>query len=209
MGGRARGEGGPPVEGTAIMTATLPFVSPLLLLHENPEAVLAALRDGWVDHLGLADDQVTDEHVGYALRSGLLAECAAAFPDPRCEPEIPIQVLLTAGCPLGGSRAPSRGSMPSPGRGARSTPRCCWRSWGSMPPGCSRARASPAGVPRAKPSSMATCCASCCCRSRLSTARPGACRDRACWTGGTRAWDRRFCAWWAGEPAPGSGMSRS
>ena len=78
------------------MAANLPFVSPLLLLHENPEAVLAALRDGWIDHLGLAGDQVTDEHVGYALRSGLLAECAAAFPDPRCEPEIPIHVLLTA-----------------------------------------------------------------------------------------------------------------
>ena len=78
------------------MAANLPFVSPLLLLQENPEAVLAALRQGWVDHLSLAGDQVTDEHVGYALRRGLLAECAAAFPDPRCEPEIPIVVLLTA-----------------------------------------------------------------------------------------------------------------
>jgi hypothetical protein len=78
------------------MAADPPFVSPLLLLQENPEAVLAALREGWIDHLGLAGDQVTDEHVGYALRSGLLAECAATFPDPRCEPEIPIAVLLTA-----------------------------------------------------------------------------------------------------------------
>src|SRR5438309_11968173 len=78
------------------MAATSPFLSPLLLLEENPEAVLTALREGWVDHLGLAGDQVTDEHVAYALRSGLLAECAAAFPDPRCEPEIPIHVLLTA-----------------------------------------------------------------------------------------------------------------
>ena len=78
------------------MATKLPFVSPLLLLEENPEAVLAALREGWIDHLGLAGDQVTDEHVGYALRRGLLAECAAAFPDPRREPEIPIAVLLTA-----------------------------------------------------------------------------------------------------------------
>jgi hypothetical protein len=32
----------------------------------------------------------------YALKSGLLDECARAFPDPRWEPEIPRRVLLTA-----------------------------------------------------------------------------------------------------------------
>src|SRR6266516_7327326 len=41
-------------------------------------------------------DQVTDLHVRYALKSGVLAECAAAFPDPRLGPEIPLLVLLTA-----------------------------------------------------------------------------------------------------------------
>src|SRR5206468_1186328 len=38
----------------------------------------------------------TDLHVLYALRSGLIDECAAAFPDPRWDPQIPIRVLLTA-----------------------------------------------------------------------------------------------------------------
>jgi Transposase DDE domain len=78
------------------MMANTSFVSPLLLLTENPEAVLAALQAGWVDYLGLAGDLVTDEHVRFALQSGLLRECAAAFPDPRLEPEIPLLVLLTA-----------------------------------------------------------------------------------------------------------------
>src|SRR6266496_3037329 len=78
------------------MTASSECRSPLLFLRENPEAVLSALRQGWVEAMDAAGDQVTDLHVLYALRSGLLAECADAFPDPRVEPEIPIAVLLTA-----------------------------------------------------------------------------------------------------------------
>jgi hypothetical protein len=46
--------------------------------------------------LGGATDQFTDLHVLYALRSGLIDECAAAFPDPRGDPQIPLRVLLTA-----------------------------------------------------------------------------------------------------------------
>lgn len=72
------------------------FTSPLLFLRENPPAVMAALRQGRVDSMEAAGDQITDRHVLYALRSGLLAECADAFPDPRLEPEIPLLVLLTA-----------------------------------------------------------------------------------------------------------------
>ena len=72
------------------------FQSPLFLLRENPAAVLAALRQGRVEAMDAAGDQVTDEHVLYALRSGLLAECAATFPDPRLFAEIPMEVLLTA-----------------------------------------------------------------------------------------------------------------
>ncbi len=78
------------------MAASSDFVSPLRFLEENPAAVLAALRQGWVDYWDTAVDQVTDEHVRFALQSGLLAECAAAFPDPRLQPEIPPLVLLTA-----------------------------------------------------------------------------------------------------------------
>ena len=78
------------------MAASFDFRSPLLFLREHPEAVLAALRQGWVEAMDAAGDQVTDLHVLYALRSGLLAECAASFPDPRLNPEIPSAVLLTA-----------------------------------------------------------------------------------------------------------------
>jgi len=73
-----------------------PPLTPLQLLTENPAEVLKRLREGWIDYLEGANDQFTDEHVRAALRSGLLAECAAAFPDPRVAPEIPALVLLTA-----------------------------------------------------------------------------------------------------------------
>lgn len=66
------------------------------LFSENPEEVLKRLRDGSIEYLGSAVDQFTDLHVLYALRSGLIDECALAFPDPRFSPEIPLRVLLTA-----------------------------------------------------------------------------------------------------------------
>jgi hypothetical protein len=72
------------------------FTSPLRLFSENPEEVLARLRDGYIEYLGAAADQFTDLHALYALRSGLIDECAAAFPDPRWDPQIPLRVLLTA-----------------------------------------------------------------------------------------------------------------
>ncbi len=72
------------------------FTSPLRLFTENPVEVLKRLRDGYIDYLGGAEDQFTDLHVLYALKSGLIDECARTFPDPRCDPEIPIRVLLTA-----------------------------------------------------------------------------------------------------------------
>ena len=73
------------------------FTSPLRLFSENPEEVLARLRDGSIEYLGAAVDEFVDWHLLYALRSGLIDECAAAFPDPRWDPEIPIRVLLAAG----------------------------------------------------------------------------------------------------------------
>lgn len=72
------------------------FSSPLLLLRENPKAVLEALRMGRIESMDAAGDRITDLHVLYALKSGLLAEAAASFPDPRAHPEIPAHVLLTA-----------------------------------------------------------------------------------------------------------------
>src|SRR5438132_4078767 len=72
------------------------FTSPILLLRENRAAVLEALTLGRVDRMEAATEEITDWHLLYALKSGLLAECAAAFPDPRLFPEIPAHVLLTA-----------------------------------------------------------------------------------------------------------------
>jgi hypothetical protein len=72
------------------------FTSPLRLLTENPAAVLERLRQGEIEYLGEAGDRFTDLHLLYALQSGLLDECAAAFPDPRFAPEIPIRVMLAA-----------------------------------------------------------------------------------------------------------------
>src|SRR2546421_2658243 len=94
------------------------FTSPLRLFSENPEEVLRRLRDGYIEYLGGATDQFTDLHVLYALRSGLIEECAAAFPDPRWDPQIPLRVLLTAAVAggVGGGEAPlpNGGAPPSP-----------------------------------------------------------------------------------------------
>jgi hypothetical protein len=78
------------------MAPDTPFSSPLRFLADNPVVVLERLRQGYLDYMGWAADQVTDFHLLYALESGLLDTCADAFPDPRLNPEIPIRVLLAA-----------------------------------------------------------------------------------------------------------------
>jgi hypothetical protein len=72
------------------------WTAPLRLLSENPAEVLKRLREGAIDALEGAHDQFTDLHLLYALKSGLLDDCAAGFPDPRQEPEVPLRVLLAA-----------------------------------------------------------------------------------------------------------------
>lgn len=83
-------------ETALIMGIPTEFTAPIVLLRENRAAVLEALHQGQVDSIEAATDEITDLHVLYALKSGLLAECAAGFPDPRLDPEITAQVLLTA-----------------------------------------------------------------------------------------------------------------
>ncbi len=70
--------------------------TPLRLLTENPVEVLKLLREGGIEALEPGGDYLTDLQLLYALKSGLLTECAAGFPDPRYEPEIPVRVLLAA-----------------------------------------------------------------------------------------------------------------
>ena len=72
------------------------FDSPLQWYSENPAAVLQRLREGSMDYLGAAADRMTDLHLLAAIRSGLLDEWARAFPDPRCDPQVPLRVLLAA-----------------------------------------------------------------------------------------------------------------
>src|SRR3954453_13859852 len=78
------------------MTPETGFDAPLQFYAENPVAVLERLRAGEIDYMGAADDRLTDLHLLAAIKSGLLDEWAAAFPDPRWAQQIPIRVLLAA-----------------------------------------------------------------------------------------------------------------
>ena len=76
------------------------FTSPLRLFSENPEEVLTRLRDGCIEYLGAAVDQFTDLHVLYALKSGLIDECAAAMPQLGSNSMKAIAVMTRNRSPL-------------------------------------------------------------------------------------------------------------
>src|SRR6266567_9359129 len=62
----------------------------------NGDAVRQAIELGDLVHLDTASEALTDEFWLFAIRSGLLSKWAAAFPDPRQEPEIGMEVLVAA-----------------------------------------------------------------------------------------------------------------
>src|SRR5512132_3713523 len=62
----------------------------------NGEAVRQAIELGELVHLETASEELTDEFLLFAIQSGLLAKWAEAFPDPRHEPEIDMEVILAA-----------------------------------------------------------------------------------------------------------------
>src|SRR5256884_9595367 len=62
----------------------------------NGEAVRQAIELGELVHLDTASEELTDEFLLFAIQSGLLAKWAEAFPDPRDEPEIGMEVILPA-----------------------------------------------------------------------------------------------------------------
>ena len=62
----------------------------------NGEAVRQAIELGELVHLDTASEELTDEFLLFAIQSGLLEEWAEAFPDPRDEPEIGMEVILPA-----------------------------------------------------------------------------------------------------------------
>src|SRR5262249_39759795 len=62
----------------------------------NGEAVRQALELGEIAHIETASAELTDEFLLFAIKSGLWKSWAASFPDPRCEPEIALEVIVAA-----------------------------------------------------------------------------------------------------------------
>ena len=62
----------------------------------NGEAVRQALELGEIAHIETASEELTDEFLLFAIKSGLLKGWAESFPEPRCEPEIAMEVILAA-----------------------------------------------------------------------------------------------------------------
>jgi len=66
------------------------------LVARNGEAVRQALERGEVLHLDTASEEITDEFLLFAIKSGLLQQWAEGFPDPRHWSEIGCEVILAA-----------------------------------------------------------------------------------------------------------------
>jgi hypothetical protein len=62
----------------------------------NGAAVRQAIELGEMAHIETASEELTDEFLLFAIDSGLLKRWAGSFPDPRCEPEIAMEVILPA-----------------------------------------------------------------------------------------------------------------
>jgi hypothetical protein len=71
-------------------------MDPLKLWARNGDAVRQAIEVGELVHLDTASEELTDEFLLFAIQSGLLSKWATAFPDPRCEPEISMEVILAS-----------------------------------------------------------------------------------------------------------------
>src|SRR6266568_5509169 len=62
----------------------------------NGDAVRQALELGELVHLETASEELTDAFLLFAIQSGLLSKWAEAFPDPRHEPEIDMEVIVAS-----------------------------------------------------------------------------------------------------------------
>src|SRR3979409_125898 len=62
----------------------------------NGEAVRQGIELGELVHMETASEELTDAFLLFAIESGLLQTWAEAFPDPRREPEIGLEVILPA-----------------------------------------------------------------------------------------------------------------
>src|SRR5689334_22933084 len=68
----------------------------LKLWARDGAAVRQAIEFGEIAHIETASEELTDEFLLFAIQSGLLSKWAEAFPDPRQEPEIGMEVILPA-----------------------------------------------------------------------------------------------------------------
>ena len=66
------------------------------LLARNGEAVRHALELGEILHMETASEELTDEFLIFAIKSGLLKSWAEGFPDPRQWSEVSMEVILAA-----------------------------------------------------------------------------------------------------------------
>ena len=66
------------------------------LVARNGEAVRHAIELGDIVHMHTASEELTDEFLLFAISSGLLKGWADAFPDPRQEAAIGMDVILAA-----------------------------------------------------------------------------------------------------------------
>ena len=62
----------------------------------NGDAVRQAIELGELVHLDTASEELTDEFLLFAIESGLLTRWAESFPDPRCRPEIGMDVIVAS-----------------------------------------------------------------------------------------------------------------
>src|SRR3989441_1010901 len=68
----------------------------ITLWARNGEAVRQAIELGEIAHIETASEELTDEFLLFAIESGLLKSWAGSFPEPRCKPEIAMEVILPA-----------------------------------------------------------------------------------------------------------------
>jgi Transposase DDE domain len=66
------------------------------LLARNGEAVRRALELGEILHIDTASEELTDEFLLFAIKSGQLKRWAEEFPDPRQWCEVSIEVIIAA-----------------------------------------------------------------------------------------------------------------
>jgi len=86
------------------------------ILKRDPKKVPESLKQGVVESIELAVDQITDDFMIYGLRGGWIDELAGSFPDPRREEEITTKQILSASIAGGTIMSVTKWSAPLVGK---------------------------------------------------------------------------------------------